>query len=213
MNFNAIIFDLDGLLLDSEPVWAKADIELLGKRGHVPTEELFITRMGTSNKRTMEIYKEQFGIEEDTQVLMDERLGIYARLLKDNLSLMDGAIELLKALSKTKIKLAIATNGSYKNSINLILQKLNIASFFLVVVTSEEVKNPKPFPDLFLLAANKLNVAPAKCLILEDTPSGIEAAKRAGMVVYGVNKNKEIQGKLKSSRADKVFSSLAEILN
>ena len=80
MNFNAAIFDLDGLLMDSEPIWAKADIELLGKRGHIPTEELFIKRMGTSNKRTMEIYKEQFVIKEDTQILMNERLKIYARL-------------------------------------------------------------------------------------------------------------------------------------
>jgi len=79
------------------------------------------------------------------------------------------------------------------------------------VVTGEEVKNPKPFPDLFLLAASKLNVSPAKCVVFEDTSSGIDAAKRAGMVAYGVNKNKEIQEKLKHSGADKMFSSLAEI--
>ncbi len=107
--------------------------------------------------------------------------------------------------------MAIATSGPHKKHLPLLLKKLKIASYFSAIVTAEDVKKAKPAPDLFLKAAEELDVNPADCLVLEDAPNGILAAKRAGMIGYGVNKNREVQKELKKAGADGVFSTLTEI--
>ncbi len=211
MNFDGVIFDFDGLLIDSEPLWTKADFELLGKRGFVPTEELLVRRLGTGNKRTIEIYKEEFGINESTEDLMEERVEAYLKLLDKNLSLMDGAKRLLEVLSNANKKLAIATSGPYARNINSLLKRLNIESFFSAITTGEEIENPKPHPDLFLLAAKRLGIDPLRCIVVEDAPSGIEAAKNAKMKAYGVNSNEYARNQLAKAGADEVYSSLTQI--
>lgn len=212
MKFKAIIFDLDGLVIDSEPLWAIADTRLLGKRGFTPTKELFIKRMGTSFKRSMDVYKEEFGIKESTESLVKERLKIFLGLLEKKIKPMEGLYQLLEQLSYSKIKLAIATSGHFKKIIkDKILKRLKIEKYFKVVITGESVKNLKPAPDIFLFAAKKLKIDPADCLVLEDAPNGIEAARRAGMKSFGVNKDEEIRERLLKTGADRVFSNLAEI--
>ncbi len=207
----AVIFDLDGLLIDSETWWGKADVELLGRRGFIPTEELFIRRLGTGNRKTVEIYKEEFDIKEDIEELIKERLEIYFDLLDKNLCLMEGAFDLITRLKSEGKLLAIATSGPYADRIEKMMKKLNIFEYFSAFVTGEEVKNPKPFPDIFLVAAGNLGISSNQCLVMEDAPSGIKAARAAGMKAYGINKNKQIRDKLKEALADAVFTSLNEI--
>lgn len=207
----AVIFDLDGLLIDSEPSWAEADKKLLGKRGYTPTDGLFVRRMGTGNKQTIEIYKNEFGINEQTQDLSDERLDLFYKYLESNLVLMDGAYDLIKKLFNDGKQLAIATSGSHKDKIDNIIKILGVESFFSVIITGQDIVNNKPAPDIFILAAKKLNVLPNECLVLEDAPNGVVAGKAARMVAYGVNKDSEIAQELKNAGADEVFSSLSEI--
>lgn len=211
-NIKAVIFDLDGLLIDSEPIWADVDRELLGKRGFSPAEQLFIKRLGTGNKRTIEIYKEEFDIQEDTNELAKERTELFHILLAKHLVLMEGAKNLMQKLSNTGKKMAIATSGPYKGKIEEIILRLGIEKYISAVVTGEDVKRGKPFPDIFLLAAEKLGVAPQECLVLEDAPNGIIAAKTAGMIAFGINAKKEVQSQFAQAGADTVFSSLTEII-
>jgi mannitol-1-/sugar-/sorbitol-6-/2-deoxyglucose-6-phosphatase len=210
-NFKAVIFDLDGLIMDSEPLWTMADIQILSRRGHTLTDEIILKRLGTGMKGTIEIYKQEFKITEETDALIKERLIIFSKLLEEKLIAMDGLYYLLDQLSRLKIKLAIASGGPHKKNINKILQKLKIENYFPVIITGEDVVNHKPHPEAFLLAAEKLKINPSDCLVLEDAPNGITAARRAGMKSYGVNKDKKIQKELKVAGADKVFSSLAKI--
>lgn len=210
-NIKAVIFDLDGLLIDSEPSWAEADKILLGKRGYVPTEEIFLKRLGTGIKQTIEIYKEEFGLTEDTQSLIDERLILFFEILEKNLALMTGARELIAELYSANMKLAIASSGPYENNIDGIVNKLEIKKHFSVILTGEDAKNAKPAPDIFYLAVERLGISSRESLVLEDAPNGVIAGKAAGMTVYGVNKDKNIAKELKKAGADEVFDSLSEI--
>ena len=210
-NIKAVIFDVDGLLVDSEGFWDKADKILLEKRGFRPTVELFRKRLGTGHISTIKIFKNEFGIEESIESLGNDRLVIFYELLWKDLQLMEGARELIKKLRKRNILCAIATGGHTQENLAEMLHKLNIFSQFSSLVTGFEVERQKPFPDIFLKAAENLEINPAKCLVFEDAPSGVRAAKRAGMIAWGVNKNSAIQKALKEAGADEVFRSLKEV--
>lgn len=210
-NIKAVIFDFDGLLINSEVVWSKTDTILLQKRGFNPTKELFLKRLGTGNKGTLEIYKKEFGIDDNIEDLIKERVGIFFDLLLKDLQLMQGARELIKKLYKQKMPLAIATSGPYEGRLENILDELNVRSYFPITITGSEVKNHKPAPDIFLHTGKKLGVESSKCLVLEDAPSGILAAKSAIMTAWGVSKDKAARDAMNKAGADEVFSSLKEI--
>src|SRR5579872_4670657 len=108
----AVIFDFDGVLLDSEPLWDETDEILLGKRGFKPTAKLFLERLGTGQSGTMEIYKSEFGMDVDSDAFIEERREIFNSLLGNNmnrLKLMDGAKSLLEVIKKKEIPMSIAT--------------------------------------------------------------------------------------------------------
>ena len=211
MNIKAVIFDMDGLLINSEPFWDKTDRELFQKRGYTVPSEVLVKRLGTGHKRTMEIIKEASGVTEDTDTLIKERLVIFYGLLEKNLVLMAGAKDLIYKLTKEGKKLTIATGGHSQEKVATLLRKMEIAQYFSVIVSGDDVARHKPFPDIFLLAAKNLQVEPGASLVLEDAPSGVQAGKAAGMTVYGVNKDVAIKERLKEAGADKVFTSLAEV--
>lgn len=210
-NIKAVIFDLDGLLINSEVIWDKTDMILLNKRGITPTSELFLKRLGTGHTPTIKLYKKKFGIKDSVESLSTERLDIFYEILWKNLSLMDGAEELIKNLKAKRLVLAIATGGHNQEKLTRILKQLGIFNFFSVLVNGYQVKNQKPYPDIFLYAARELGVDPAVCLVFEDAPSGIQAAKTAGMMAWGVNKNVFARDEMEKAGADEVFAILAEI--
>lgn len=210
-NIKAVIFDLDGLLIDSEPVWGETDTILLQKRGFTPTPELFLKRLGTGTKGTLEIYKQEFGLDEDVDNLTHERLEIYFDLLWKNLQLMEGAEGLIKHLHDNKKRLAIATSGPYDGKLEKILELLNVNQYFPITVLGSEVKHHKPAPDIFIYCGKKLEINSDDCLVLEDAPNGVLAAKAAGMIAWGVSKDGLTQKGLIESGADEVFTSLSEI--
>ncbi len=207
----AVIFDLDGLLMDSEPLWSQVDREMIGQRDFKPTEALFRKRLGTGNKRTVEIYKEEFGFKESVEELASERENRFFRLLDQKIPPMAGVLDLVRSLTKKRIKLAIATSGPHKDRIKRIIAELGISDFISAFVTGEEIEKLKPAPDIFLAAAKKIEVEPKYCLVFEDAPNGIVSAKAAGMLAYGVNRDKVTRRHLEESGADKVFSSLREV--
>jgi HAD superfamily hydrolase (TIGR01509 family) len=210
-HIKAVIFDLDGLLIDSERFWDEADKVLLQRKGFTPTPELFLKRLGTGHLPTMQIYKDEFSMEESVESLSSDRLEIFYDILWKDLQLMEGARALIENLKKKQIALAIATGGHTQGNLARILKELNISSHFSSLVTGFEVKRQKPYPDIFLKAAEGLTIDPIDCLVFEDAPSGVQAAKTAGMIAWGINKDIRVKKALNEAGADGVFDSLSEV--
>lgn len=206
----AVIFDMDGLLIDSESMWFDTHTEFLNRRNIAYTDVLRKQVTGMGQKEIMALYKEYFDISDKWENMITEFRDIFYELSK-NIRPMRGAKVLIKKLSKKGYQLAIATGGHAKHKTNAVLEDLQLKEYFSVVVSGDEVNNGKPNPDIFILAANKMNMNPKDCLVLEDAVNGVQAGKAAGMMVYGVNTEMYFQKELKKAGADKVFNYLSEI--
>ncbi|MEK9176366.1 MAG: HAD family phosphatase [Patescibacteria group bacterium] len=207
----AVIFDLDGLLLDTEPYWTEADNQILAREGYKLTPELIRKRLGIGALNTVSLYHETFPFKYSFEEFAKERRDIVFNMMDQGIPVMDGATELIDECFKKGFKIAIATTAPHRARMSKILDALKASKYITVFVTGREVERQKPFPDIFLLAAKELNMDPKDCLVLEDASSGIEAAKAANMLAYGVNLDEETRRYLKKKGADKVFSSLTEV--
>ena len=208
----AIIFDLDGLLIDSEiTIWPESISEFLQDKGFKYSNDLNEKTRGTGHKETIEIYKKILGLKGNTQRLIAQmRDYFYKNFLRDP-QLIKGAKESLRTLSKKGYLLSIATGLGPREKVIELLSSLGIEKYFKEIITGDEVTKGKPDPQIYLVTAEKLDVEPPDCFILEDSVNGVLAGKAAGMRVFGVNKNEKIKKELKKAGADKVFSSLLEI--
>lgn len=210
-NTKAVIFDMDGLLIDSEQAWEKADAELFRRYNKKHTPEINKHIMGKKPRENVAYFIKEFGFESTVDELLEERLALVYEVLLADLSLMEGAEALVYALHEQKYKMAIATSGHSPKRAREITEKLGLDSYMTVIVSGDDVKHGKPEPDIFLKAAELIGVDPSDCLVFEDAPKGVQAGKAAGMLVYGVNKDKDLAMKLKEAKADQVFASLAEV--
>ncbi len=175
------IFDLDGVMVDTEPIYFKAMQEMAKKRGKDFTLKIKKRVMGTGGLMSMKIMKENLGLRESPEELLAERGEIYGRLLREQgIRPMPGLFKVLTLLKEMGFDLAIASS-SRRKWIELALKELGIAKEFKVIVSGEEVKEAKPAPDIFLLAVSRLGLKRERCFILEDTLVGVEAARRAGI--------------------------------
>lgn len=205
----AIIFDMDGLIVNTETLYSKAVQKVIGKREKQYTFKVKRQMMGRTGIEAMRILKDKLGLKKSAEEILKEREKIYGRILSQTkIKPFPGTLELLKLLNALRIKKALASSSSGK-WIKLTLKKLNIAKEFKVVVSGDEVKKGKPNPEIYLLAAKRLDLSPQDCLVLEDSLAGVKSAKRAGMKCIAVP-NKYTKG-IDFSRADKVVNSLEEI--
>mgnify|MGYP001117550219 CR=1 FL=1 len=204
----AIIFDMDGLMVDTETLYVKVASGIARKKGKRFTLQLKRKMMGRKAIDALKIFKRELGFLEPIEEIIQEREKTYGRLLSREIRTMPGLFNLLKRLEKTKIKKAIASSSALK-WIQLILKKLKISKKFDVIVSGDGVKKGKPDPEIYLLTAKKLRLKPEECLVLEDNPTGVKAAKRAGMKCIAVpNKFTKNQ---KFSRVDLKVKSLNNI--
>ena len=211
MTIKAVIFDLDGLLIDTEPYWTWADNKILGREGYSLTPDLIQKRLGRGATGALEIYHKKFPFKYSFKDFIIERRQMAFKLMDKKIPVMVGAKEILKKCFDRGLKLGIATSGPHRQRMPKILQALDASDYISVFVTGNEVQAQKPLPDIFLLTSKKLGVKPGNCLVLEDAPAGIQAAKAAGMKAFGVNKDNDTRKALKNSGADEVFTSLSEI--
>jgi len=206
---NAVIFDLDGVLIDSEPMHCSADNQLLTKLG-IETPENYLDRFaGWTDAAMWTAIKADYNITKSIAELKKLQLPIKLKLLQESqFQAMPGAVELLEKIKSDNIPIAIASS-SPKLFIEAVLKKIKIEKYFAFLVSGEEVGNSKPEPDIFLKAARLLNAEPSQCLVIEDSKSGTMAARRAGMKCIGYqNPN---SGNQDLSEADIILSDLKDI--
>ena len=205
----AVIFDMDGVLVDTEPLWSRGDKEFFRKKGIKYNDEFKAEIMGKSQERNARFYKNKFNLKEPVRELMKDRIKIIHDLYKRRISAKPGALNLIKQLYKNNYVIALASNSSMK-LINIALKRFDLDRYFSVKISGESVKRGKPAPDIYLAAARKIKVKPSECLVIEDTSSGISAAKKAGMFCVALF-DKRYTKKETLKQADLMTESLREI--
>ncbi len=183
-----VIFDLDGVLLDSEPLHVEATNRVLHRFGKHLTVEENARFMGLADPEYWAALLAHFGLHGlSPEPLIKEKARVYSELVKTRpLEPFPGIPELLRALKDEGCRLAVASS-SRRHDIETILRKLGVRDLFDAVVSGEEVPRSKPSPDIFLEAARRLGCNPASCVVVEDSVNGIRAAQAAGMRVVAFN--------------------------
>jgi HAD superfamily hydrolase (TIGR01509 family) len=179
--YSAFIFDCDGTLADSMPLHQRAWIHALRKHG-ASFEfgwELFMSRAGKTIELTVIELNAQFGLTMDPTLVAADQRAHYDALAPGVLAL-DEVVAFARARAAAGFPVSVASGGDAA-TVRQTLRTIGVADVFKIVVTAEEVEHGKPAPDLFLLAAERMGVAPEQCLVFEDSPLGILAAERAGM--------------------------------
>lgn len=198
MNFEAVIFDLDGTVLTNEDEYGEAFNRVLRRLG-VDTNEEYPHESGIGVEENWPRLIEKYKIKtkKTKEELGHETQLEYFNLIK-KVDLQEGFKKFADDLKAVGIKMALATSNSW-SVVEKIFKTLSVGKYFDVVVTGEEVDRKKPSPDIFLKAAGRLNVLPEKCVVFEDSQAGIIAAKKAGMKVVAIARNKEYADKLKDA--------------
>jgi len=179
-NIDAVIFDLDGTLLDSMQVWKNIDIDFLGERDITPPLDLSRQIEGMSFCETATCFKKLFSLPESIEEIQDIWHSMAFDKYKNEIKLKEGAYTFLNILKDRNIKLGIATSNSRKLA-ETCLMSLGIIDMFDVIITGNDINKGKPSPDIYLKAADYMKVVPEKCLIFEDIPNGIQAGINAKM--------------------------------
>ena len=184
-DIKAVIFDVDGTLIDSMWIWKQVDIEFLGKRGIPLPERLQMEIEGMSYSETAVYFKESFNLPESLEEIKEEWRLMAEDYYKCHIQLKSGAKEFLKLLYDKGLTLGIATSNS-RELVDCMLANHGIRKYFSNIRTSCEVDKGKPYPDVYLKVAEDMAIDPCRCLVFEDTLSGVMAAKSAGMRVFAM---------------------------
>ena len=181
-NIKAVCFDLDGTLIDSMHIWKDIDIAFLGRFGYDLPENLQSEIEGMAFKDTAIYFKTHFDIPLSLQEIMDTWNEMAFYKYTHEIGFKPGAFEFLKYLKAKNIPTAICTSNSKELAL-AVAESLSITPYVKEIITSCEVGQGKPAPDVYLEAAKRIGVAPQNCLVFEDVVAGITAGKRAGMKV------------------------------
>ena len=206
----AVIFDLDGVLADSEPSWTEIDAALLAEHGITYRGEYHRDVLGVSYPIAMEFYKKAFAISAPTEEMMRRRALIAKEFFATRIGLFPAAKAVLKELREMKLRLAVGTS-SVSTSARPFLDRHELTTFFEVIVTGDEVERGKPHPDIYLRAGEQLGVAPEDCLVIEDSLSGVKAGKAANMRVAAIPDVRFVDPREYETAADYVLGSLSEL--
>jgi len=209
-SFRAVIFDLDGVLADSEPWWNEIDAKLLAQYGVRYRGEYHRNVLGVSYRLAVEFFKKAFGLSASADELIQRRGEIATEFFANRVGLFPSAKEVLQELRRMNLRLAVATS-SVSASARPFLDRHQLTAFFDFIVTGDEIEHGKPHPDIYLRAAEKLNVAADACLVIEDALAGIAAAKAAKMCVAAIPDRRFVDPHEYEKEADYLLGSLSEI--
>ena len=209
-SFHAVIFDLDGVLADSEPWWNEVDAQLLAEHGVNYRGEYHRSVLGVSYRLAVEFYKAAFQISASVEDLMRRRGEIAIDFFATRVGLFPSAKTTLEQLREMRLHLGVATS-SVSASARPFLERTGIRSFFDVILTGDEVQRGKPDPDIYLEIAKRLGMPAETCLVIEDALAGVAAAKAAKMRVAAIPDTRFVDPREYEKEADYVMGSLLEI--
>ncbi|MFZ0034777.1 MAG: HAD family phosphatase [Sedimentisphaerales bacterium] len=206
-NKMGVIFDLDGVLVDTGWAHKQAWFAFAQKQGLEMSDDFFCTTFGMTNDRIIPMLLGRTPSPPQLKRLADWKEQLYRRIIADKLTLDDGVETLLADLKKKGLSLAIGSSAP-KANLDLIRKRLNFDKYFDAYVTCEDVTEGKPSPQTFLKAATKISIPPSNCVVVEDAVPGVEAGKAAGMAIVAVTTTRT---RTDLAKADLIVDSLAEI--
>jgi len=205
----AVVFDLDGVLLDSEQLWDKAREQLARERGGRWHDQAQRDMMGMSSLEWSRYMHDVIGLEDPPEEISAEVVRRLEEIYRRELPLVDGAVAAVERLA-ARWPLGLASSSN-RELIDLVLELSGLAQYFCVTVSSEEVAHGKPAPDVYLETARRLGVAPEGCAAIEDSENGIKSAKGAGMRVLAIPNPQFPPAEDALALADDVLDSIREL--
>jgi sugar-phosphatase len=208
--FRAVIFDMDGLLIDTEPIWRRAEIEVFGRVGLRISEEQALETMGVRIAEIVDSYYRQHpwpgpSPEDVTDAIYDEVI----RHVEEDGEANPGVYSAFETVRRAGFPIAIASSSS-ERLIDAVLHKLGLHDDVQVICSADQEQEGKPHPAVYLTAAKRLGVPPESCLALEDSPNGVLSSKAAGMFCIAVP-DPYLAADPRMNRADVRLDSLAEL--
>ena len=213
-NFEAIIFDLDGTLVDSEMIWKQSELDLVNAQLHPRGEEgsmdFQMSMLGATMDSSMKLMIEHYKLEgNQADLVADLERRVVEQL--PSVKAIDGSQELLEYVSQSNLKYAIASNSS-REHINISVEAQTWANLIPERFSVDDVSIGKPAPDLYLFTAKALGVAPEKCIVIEDSLNGLKAAKAANMTALGKPQHDDPNKAAICDASDECFDDLHAIL-
>jgi len=205
-----VIFDMDGVIIDSEPVYFDIDKQMFEELNIAVSFEEHCSYVGTSSQNMWNAIITKHGIAEQPAELMRKEYSLYLEHLANakDLQPIDGVVELIHELYKDNFKLVLASS-SQMASIDIVLNKFKLDELFIAKVSGSELAHSKPHPEIFLRSARLIKSDPSECIVIEDSKNGVTAAKAAGMKCIGfLNPN---SGNQDLKNADLVIHSFGEL--
>jgi len=182
--FKAVIFDMDGVIVDSEPLHIKAERKTLAPFDLNISDEEFHSYMGQTPRILLEGMIKKYSLDTAIDELYAVHIQNLLSLYKMEVEPILGALELISQLKEFGVSLALASSSDM-NLIKVVMEKFELTGTFKAVTSGQELDRVKPFPDIFLKTSERLNTPPQECVVIEDSTSGIRAAKAAGMTCIG----------------------------
>jgi len=206
-NKRGVIFDLDGVLVDTGWAHKQSWFDLAEKEGFSMTDEFFYSTFGMQNYMIIPMLLGRDASSREVDGFSDWKEQRYRELISEKLAPSDGAKSLLIDLKSEGFLLAVGSSAPRAN-LELVLERTDMRDYFDAYVTGQDVTNGKPAPDTFLKAAEKLSIGAASCVVVEDAVQGIEAGKAAGMPVVAVTTTRK---RTDLHRADIIVDSLTQL--
>jgi HAD superfamily hydrolase (TIGR01509 family) len=183
--YQALIFDLDGLLIDSETIYRKITYQMAEDLGKTVSDDIWAKQMGRSPLESLTIFRKELGINQFTaQELVDQRNVLMLEAFQNELQIMPGAMEIIHAFHG-KMRMAIAT-GAPRELMEESISRLGLSGYFECMLPSDDLKAGKPDPEIYLSTIKALGLSPEECIVLEDSSNGALAGHRAGCYVIAV---------------------------
>lgn len=207
----AVIFDMDGLLIDSEPFWRDAHVAVVGEKGFTLTHDDVRGMAGKGTSHVVEEWRQRFGWHPDENAAIEDRIVSHVLgEVKENGMALPGVRGLVKLLEKHDMPMAVASSSS-QELIEIVMDRLGLREYMQVLHSAKHEKRSKPFPDVFLATAKSLQVGPVDCLVFEDSLNGVKAAKAAGMKCIAVPEQPYDETVFKAAGPDRIVGSLEEV--